>query len=291
MRETSDRKDFHMTIAITGATGQLGRLVIAKLKERATGTPVIALARSPEKAADLGAEVRPFDYDKAETLAPALAGVDTLLLISASEVGRRVPQHRAVIDAAKAAGVKRIVYTSLLRADTAQVGLAQEHRDTEAALAASGLPVTLLRNGWYTENYLASVPAALEHNALLGSAGDGRISSATREDYAEAAAVAVLDDSHAGKTYELAGDTSYTLTDLAAAISAKAGRTIPYVDMPVPEYAAVLEKAGFPAPVAQMFADFDTAAQRGEFFDDSHTLSKLIGRPTTPLDSAVAAAL
>ncbi|MEC7259836.1 MAG: SDR family oxidoreductase [Pseudomonadota bacterium] len=280
-----------MTIAITGATGQLGRLVIAKLKERATGTPVIALARSPEKAADLGAEVRPFDYDKAETLAPALAGVDTLLLISASEVGRRVPQHRAVIDAAKAAGVKRIVYTSLLRADTAQVGLAQEHRDTEAALAASGLPVTLLRNGWYTENYLASVPAALEHNALLGSAGDGRISSATREDYAEAAAVAVLDDSHAGKTYELAGDTSYTLTDLAAAISAKAGRTIPYVDMPVPEYAAVLEKAGFPAPVAQMFADFDTAAQRGEFFDDSHTLSKLIGRPTTPLDSAVAAAL
>lgn len=280
-----------MTIAITGATGQLGRLVIAKLRERAPDTPVVALARSPEKAADLGAELRPFDYDKAETLAPALAGVDTLLLISASEVGRRVPQHQAVIDAAKAAGVKRIVYTSLLRADTAQVGLAQEHRDTEAALAASGLPVTLLRNGWYTENYLASVPAALEHNALLGSAGDGRISSATREDYAEAAAVAVLDESHAGKTYELAGDTSYTLTDLAAAISAKAGRTIPYVDVPVPEYAAVLEKAGFPAPVAQMLADFDTAAQRGEFFDDSHTLSTLIGRPTTPLDSAVAAAL
>ena len=135
------------------------------------------------------------------------------------------------------------------------------------------------------------MPAALEHNALLGSAGDGRISSATREDYAEAAAVAVLDESHAGKTYELAGDTSYTLTDLAAAVSAKAGRTIPYVDMPVPEYAAVLEKAGFPAPVAQMLADFDTAAQRGEFFDDSHTLSTLIGRPTTPLDSAVAAAL
>ena len=280
-----------MTIAITGATGQLGRLVIAKLKERRPDTPVVALARSPEKAADLGAEVRPFDYDKVETLAPALAGVDTLLLISASEVGRRVPQHQAVIDAAKATGVKRIVYTSLLHANTAQVGLAQEHRDTEAALAASGLPVTLLRNGWYTENYLASVPAALEHNALLGSAGDGRISSATREDYAEAAAVAVLDESHAGKTYELAGDTSYTLTDLAAAVSAKAGRTIPYVDMPVPEYAAVLEKAGFPAPVAQMLADFDTAAQRGEVFDDSHTLSTLIGRPTTPLDSAVAAAL
>ncbi|TMV15347.1 SDR family oxidoreductase [Arenibacterium halophilum] len=280
-----------MTIAITGATGQLGRLVVEKLRERAPDTPVVALARSPEKADDLGTEVRPFDYDKVETLAPALAGVETLLLISASEVGRRVPQHQAVIDAAKAAGVKRIVYTSLLRADTAQVGLAQEHRDTEAALAASGLAVTLLRNGWYTENYLASLPAALEHNALLGSAGDGRISSATREDYAEAAAVAMLDESHAGRTYELAGDTSYTLTDLAAAISAKAGRTIPYVDMPVPEYAAVLEKAGFPAPVAQMLADFDTAAKRCEFFDDSHTLSTLIGRPTTPLDSAVAAAL
>ena len=170
-----------MTIAITGATGQLGRLIIEKLKA-AGQADVIALARSPENAADLGVPARAFDYDQPDTLAPALSGVDTLMFISASEIGRRVDQHRAVIEAAKTAGVAYVVYTSVLHADTSALSLAEEHRQTEALLAASGLTVTLLRNGWYTENYAASIPSALEHGAFVGAAGDARISSAARAD-------------------------------------------------------------------------------------------------------------
>ncbi|MGI3168935.1 SDR family oxidoreductase [Pseudooceanicola sp. C21-150M6] len=278
-----------MTFAVTGATGQLGRLVISKLK--AQGAEVIALARSPEKAADLGVETRAFDYDQPATLAPALAGVDTLLMISASEIGKRVPQHKAVIDAAKAAGVGHIVYTSVLHADTSELSLAGEHRETEAMLAASGLTVTLLRNGWYTENYAASIPSALEHGAFVGSAGDGLISSAAREDYADAAVVVLAGKAEAGKTYELAGDTAYTLTDLAAELSKQSGKDIPYADMPEAAYAEVLTGAGFPAPMAQAFAGFDTAAKNGALYENGKALSALIGRPTTPLSETVKATI
>jgi len=198
-----------MTIAITGATGQLGRLVIAALKAKAPGTEIIALARAPEKAADLGVTARAFDYDAPEGLAPALDGVETLLLISGSEVGKRVPQHKAVIAAAQAAGVGHIVYTSLLNAPDSPLMLAPEHAATEAALAGSGLGVTLLRNGWYTENYLMSLPAALEHKALIGAAGNGKIASATRADMAEAAAAVLADKALQGKTYDLVGE-AYT---------------------------------------------------------------------------------
>jgi len=279
-----------MTIAVTGATGQLGRLVISKLKDK-TEEPVIALARSPEKAADLGTEARAFDYDQPDALAAALDGVDTLLLISASEIGKRVPQHKAVIDAAKAAGVSRIVYTSVLHADTSTLSLAGEHRETEALLAASGLPTTLLRNGWYTENYAASIPSAVEHGAFVGSAGAGKIASAAREDYADAAVAVLTSEGHAGKTYELAGDTAYTLTDLAAELTSQTGKTIPYADMPEADYAGVLTGAGFPAPVAEAFAGFDTAAKGGALFDDGKQLSALIGHPTTPMSKTVAATL
>jgi len=283
------------TIALTGASGQLGQLVIEALLKKVPASTIIATARTPGKIQHLaakGVEVREADYDRPETLAAAFAGVDTLLLISASEVGKRVPQHQAVIDAAKRAGVKRLVYTSLLHADTSPVSLAEEHRLTEAALKASGIPTVILRNNWYAENYLASLPVALQHGAIVGSAGEGRISWATREDYAEAtAAVLASAADHVGRIYELAGDEAYTLADLAAEVSRQTGKSIVYTDMPEAAYRDVLLGAGLPEPVAAMIAGADVDASNGAFFDDSRQISALTGRPTTTLADSVAQAL
>ncbi len=280
-----------MTIAVTGATGQLGRLVIAKLKERTAADQIVALARSPEKASDLGVQVRPFDYARSDSLAPALAGVETLLLISSSEVGRRSAQHRDVISAAQAAGVRRIVYTSLLHADSSPLDLAAEHLDTEAALAQADIPTTILRHGWYSENYTGSISGALAGGAFLGSAGDARIASAARADYAEAAAVVLTTTGHDGRVYELAGDTAWTLSDLADEISRQTGRDIPYKDLAAAEYAAILRSFGLPEGLAGAIAGWDVAASRGALFDDGRQLSTLIGRPTTSLAAVVEAAL
>jgi NAD(P)H dehydrogenase (quinone) len=280
-----------MTIAITGATGQLGRLVVSKLKDRVSDAEIIALVRSPEKASDLGVTTRAANYDKRETLTDALAGVDTLLLISSSEVGKREAQHRNVIEAAKKAGVKRIVYTSLLHADTSPLDLAAEHLATENALKASGVPFTILRNGWYTENYTGSIAGALAGGAFIGSASDGKISSATRSDFADAAVAVLTSEGHEGKTYELAGDESYTLSDLAAEVSRQSEKEIPYKDLPEAEYAAALTGLGLPQGLAQAIAGWDTGASQNGLFDDSGELSNLIGRRTTPLSLAVADAL
>ncbi len=280
-----------MTIAITGATGQLGRLVIQQLKQRTDAANLIALARSTAKAADLGIAVREADYAKPATLATALQGVDTLLLISSSEIGQRAAQHRNVIDAARQAGVKRIVYTSLLHVDTSPLSLAGEHVETEQMLKASGIPHTILRNGWYTENYTGSVKPAVANGAFVGSARDGKISSAARADYAEAAAVVLTSAGHDGTTYELAGDTSYTLTELAAEISKQAGKTIPYQDLPQADYAAILKSIGLPEGFADAIASWDVGASQGALFDEGRQLSKLIGRPTTALAASVAQAL
>jgi len=280
-----------MSIAVTGATGQLGRLVIAALKAKAPGAKIVALARSPEKAADLGVEARAFDYSTPGALAAALAGVDALLLISSSEIGRRVAQHRNVIAAAKAAGVGRLVYTSLLHADRSPIGLAEEHRATEADLVASGVPYVILRNGWYAENYTMAVPAALAQGALIGSAGEGRLSLAPRADYAEAAAAVLTGAGQPGRTYELAGDEAVTLADLAAEIGRQSGRAIPYKNLSQDAYAAALKAAGLPAPLADLLAAWDIDASHGALFDDGRQLSALIGRPTTPLAEAVRAAL
>ncbi|MGI4840910.1 MAG: SDR family oxidoreductase [Janthinobacterium lividum] len=273
-------------IAITGATGQLGRLVITALLERVPAAQVVALVRDPQKAediAELGVDVRHADYNQPGTLGAALAGVEKLLLISSNELGQRANQHRAVIDAARAAGVKLVAYTSVLHADTSALGLAEEHRQTEQALQASGVPYVLLRNGWYSENYLAGVASALAHNALLGSAGEGRISSASRADYAAAAAVVLTGNDHAGKVYELAGDDSYTLSQLAALIAQQSGTEVAYRNLPQAEYEKVLVDAGLPEPVAELLADSDAAAAKGALFDDEKQLSALIGRPTTPV--------
>ena len=280
-----------MTLAVTGATGHLGRLVIQSLKAKASEEAIVALVRSPERAEDLAVEARAFDYGRPDTLAPALSGIDTLLLISSSEVGRRAAQHRNVIEAAKAAGVKRIVYTSILHADRTPISLGEEHRATEAALSFSGLQITILRNGWYAENYTASIPAVLANGAFIGSAGEGRISLATRADYAEAAAVVLAGRGHEGRIYELAGDEAVTLAELAAEISRQTGRDIPYRDLPKAEYAAILKQVGLPEDVAEGVAAWDVDASNGALFDDSRQLSKLIGRPTTPLAEAVRAAI
>jgi NAD(P)H dehydrogenase (quinone) len=281
-----------MKIAITGATGQLGRLVIGQLKTALPASNIIALARTPARGAGLGVEVRHAEYGQPETLANALTGVNTLLLISSSEVGQRVAQHRNVLKAAQKSGVNWLVYTSLLHADKSAIrSLAEEHLDTEGELKSSGLPFTILRNGWYTENYAASVPAALSGGAFLGCAGDGKISSVARADYAEGAVRVLTSEGHLGRTYELAGDIAYTLSDLAAEISRQTGRSIPYKNLTEEQYTAVLISAGLPRAVAQAYANFDTGASQGALFDDGYQLSKLIHRPTTPLATSVADAL
>ncbi|WP_419964529.1 SDR family oxidoreductase [Pantoea vagans] len=281
-------------IAVTGATGQLGRIVIDALLKNVPAAEIVAAVRTPAKAADLaalGVIVRQADYGQPETLEAAFAGVDKLLLISGSEVGQREAQHKAVIDAAKAAGVSFIAYTSLLHADTSPLGLGVEHRATEALLKAAGIPFALLRNGWYTENYAASIPPALAHHAFIGAAGEGRIASAARQDYAEAAAEVMTRDDQAGKVYELSGDDSYTLAQFAAEIAAQSGEKVEYVNLSQADFAAALKGAGLPEGLAEMLADSDAGAEKGGLFDDSRQLSKLIGRPTTSWQAVIRAAL
>lgn len=272
--------------AVTGASGQLGRLVIEDLLTRTEPARIVALVRHPVKLADLagrGVVVRRFDYNDQTCLAPALAGVDRLLLISSSEVGRREAQHRAVIDAAKGSGVTFIAYTSILRADSSPLGLAVEHRATEAAIRESGLSYAFLRNGWYTENYTMSAAAAIEHGAVLGSTGEGLISAAARADYAEAAAKVLIDETDTDRIYELAGDTGFTLTEYAAALARASGKPVRYVHLTEADYRVALEDIGLPAPFAAMLAESSATAAKGALFEDGRALSQLIERPTTPL--------
>ena len=277
-------------IAITGATGQLGQHVLENLLTTVPADQVVAIVRNPAKAESLsqkGVVVRQADYGDEAALTAALQGVDKLLLISSSEVGQRAVQHRNVINAAKAAGVKFIAYTSLLHADTSPLGLADEHIATEKMLADSGIAYALLRNGWYTENYLASAPPAIEHGVFIGAAGNGKIASATRADYAAAAARVIAEEGHAGKVYELAGDEAWTLSELAAELSKQSGKNVVYQNLSEADFAAALKGVGLPAGLADMLADSDTGASKGGLFDDSRTLSALIGRPTTTLADSI----
>ena len=282
-------------IVITGATGQLGRLVIANLLKHVPANQIIAAARTPSKAADLaalGVEVREADYGKPATLAKALAGATSLLLISAHPTPVQVAEHKAVIDAAKTAGVQLLAYTSLLRADTSTLLVAPDHLATEQYLAASGIPWVFLRHPSYVENYTASLASALEHGGIAGSAGDGRNSAATRADLAEAAAVVLTTPGRAGKIYELGSDVAFTMVEFAAEVSKQSGKKIVYNNLPQQAYQAMLESLGVPTKFANLAADSDAkAASHGELYTKSRDLSGLIGHPTTTLAAAVAAAL
>ena len=278
-------------IAVTGATGQLGRLVIDNLLEKIQASEIVAAVRSPDKAkdlADLGVNVRTADYSKPETLKPAFERVKKLLLVSSSEIGLRARQHSAVIAAAGKAGVGLLAYTSILHADRSPLALSAEHKLTEAQLRESDIPHVILRNGWYTENYTAGIPAALEHGTLLGCAGEGRISSAAREDYAAAAAAVLLSENQEGLVYELAGDEAFTMNDLAAEVTRQSGQEIIYKNMPEDEYRELLIKAGLPELLAKLLADSDRGASLDGLYDDSRQLSQLIGRPTRTMKESVA---
>lgn len=282
-------------ILVTGASGQLGSLVIDHLLKTTPAAQIGATVRSAAKAAALsarGVNVFVADYDKPGTLDAAFAGVKRLLLISSSEIGSRFRQHRNAIEAARRAGVELLVYTSLLHADSSPLGLAEEHRQTEAALRGSGISHVILRNGWYTENYAASVPAALAHGVFLGAAGEGRISSAARADYAEAAAkILTSSEDQSGRVYELAGDESYTLSGFASEIARQSGKPISYKNLPEAGFKAALTGAGLPEALATLLADSDAGAAKGALFDEGRQLSRLIGRPTTPAAATISAAL
>ncbi|HCR3467037.1 TPA: SDR family oxidoreductase [Proteus mirabilis] len=281
-------------IAITGATGLLGQHVIENLLQTVPANQIVAFARDVKKGSSLsqkGVLVRQADYNDKASLITALQGVDKLLLISSSEVGKRTIQHRNVIEAAKSADVQFIAYTSILHADRSPLSLHVEHVETEKMLADSGISYTLLRNGWYTENYLASVPAALERGVFLGAAGDGKIASATRADYALAAARVISEEGHIGKVYELAGDEAWTLEQLAKELTKQSGKQVIYNNLSQADFVAALKTAGLPDKLSNMLADSDIGASKGGLFDDSHTLSKLIGRRTTTLAESIKAIL
>lgn len=278
------------TYGVTGASGHLGRLVVENLLDRGVpATEIVAIARNTEKAVDLAARgvvVRHADYSRPQTLPAALAGVRRLLLVSGNEVGQRVAQHTAVIEAAKAAGVERTAYTSILRADTTGNPLAPEHKATEEVLTASGMPYTLLRHSWYTEVYTDQLPQYLERGEILGAAGSGRVSAVPRIDYAAAAATVLTGDGHDNAVYELGG-TPFTFPELAAAITEATGTKVVYRDLPAAEYTAALESSGLDAGSARFVAALDESIARGELETTPDTLIRLIGRPTTPLVEAV----
>ncbi len=282
-------------IAITGANGQLGRLVIASLLNRVSAEEIVALVRSPENATDLnalGVQIRQADYNAPETLPSALAGVEKLLLISGSEVGQRVPQHKAVIEAAQAAGIKLLAYTSILKADQSPLMLAAEHKTTEELIQAADIPAVILRNGWYNENYSAQAPDATGLGVVAGAAADGKFASAARADYAEAAAVVLTSEqSHAGKVYELAGSSAFTLAEFAQQVAENSGKAVNYQPMSEQAFRDLLVQVGLPEGFAGALADAEKYAAEGWLFDDSGVLEQLIGRTTKPLAESVQEAL
>ena len=279
-----------MKIAITGATGQLGQLVIQALLTHVSADNIVALVRNETKALELkqqNIELRHFDYDSPETLVPALTGIDKLLLISANEIGRRTAQHQAVIEAARNAKVPYIAYTSLLRANTSPLGLAQEHRETEALIQASGLTYTFLRNNWYSENYIASAVQNAASGQLFSAAKDGKISSASRADYAEAAAIVLASTDHDNKTYELAGSENFTKADLAKFMEQASGKKVSHIELSASDLTQGLQRGGLPETLISVIVDADIRTAQGAMYSESKDLEKLIGRKPITIQSQI----
>ncbi|PXY37097.1 NAD(P)-dependent oxidoreductase [Prauserella sp. PE36] len=275
-------------IVVTGANGHLGRLVIEALKQTVPAGRIVAAARRPEKAADLGVEVREADYDRPDTLKTAFDGAEKVLLISGSEVGKRVPQHTAVVEAAEQAGVSLLAYTSAPKADTSPLILAPEHKATEEVIRDSGLPYAILRNNWYIENYEQSIRQAAETGAYVGSAGEGRVAGATRADYAAGAAAVLAGEGHENKVYEFSGDTAFSYADIAAAVAEATGKDVTYQDLSPEDHRAALLAAGLPEETAGFLVALDGNTRDGLLSEATGELARLIGRPTTPLRDAVA---
>ncbi|HWK41279.1 MAG TPA: SDR family oxidoreductase [Croceibacterium sp.] len=281
------------TYAVTGASGQLGKLVLEDLLRQVPASDIVALARDPAKLADYaakGVQVRAADYDDPASLKAALTGVDRLLLISGNAVGQRERQHGNVIDAAKDAGVSYLAYTSILKGDKSRLQLAPEHVATEKLLASSGLNYDVLRNGWYSENYVGGLAHSVAAGKIFAAVGEGKLSTATRADFAAGAAAALV-KGKGGDVYEFAGDDAWTMQDFAAEVSRQAGKPVEYVNQSEADYAKTLEGAGLPPPVAAMLSNTSVLSGEGELYDSSKTLSTLSGRPTTPISETIAAAL
>jgi NAD(P)H dehydrogenase (quinone) len=284
-----------MIYAVTGSTGHLGRLVVEVLAKHRPPSQIVALARDPAKARELdqfAGSVRAFDYDKPETLTPALHDVNKLVLISSNAIGGRVKQHKAVIDAAKAAGVELIAYTGILHGQKSPINFGKEHHETEMLLTQSGLRRVFLRNGWYIENYVLFLKHALASGVFPASAGNGRISAAGRADYAEAAALSLIqDDGSTERVFELAGDNAFTLSKFVAEASRQANKPIAYKNLSELDFATLLTKFGLPPHLAADLAQSSSATARDALFDDSRALSRLIGHPTMSYNSVIASAL
>ncbi|MGI5197420.1 SDR family oxidoreductase [Streptomyces sp. CA-288835] len=282
-----------MSIVVTGATGHLGRLVIEGLLEKVPADQITAVARSEEKAADYaarGVKIAVADYSAPETFDNVFSAGDKVLLISGSEIGNdRVGQHKVVLEAAKAARVALLAYTSAPGSLTA--ALADDHRGTEAAILESGVTYTLLRNGWYHENYTENLAPVLEHGAVVQAAGEGKVSSASRADYAAAAVAVLTGEGHENKTYELGGDIAWSFAEYAAEVAKQSGKEIAYSPVSVEVYTGILTGVGLPEPVAATIAGVDASVEKGELVVTSGDLSRLIGRPTTPIADSIALAL
>jgi NAD(P)H dehydrogenase (quinone) len=279
---------------VTGATGKLGRHVMEGLLRKVPAAELAVAVRNVGKAADFagrGVAVRHADYDQPDTLGAAFIGIDKVLLISASEVGKRAAQHLAVIKAARGAGVRFLAYTSMLRADTSRLALAREHKMTEDAIRGSGLAYVFLRNGWYIENHTEQLDAVLKQGAIAGAAGDGRFASAARQDYAAAAVTVLTDRGHENRVYELSGDSPFTLKEFAAEVSKQAGKTIAYTNLSPEQYKNVLVGGGMPDQYADILVDADVGASQGELDGASGDLRRLIGRPSTSFRDAIEVAL
>jgi len=280
-----------MKIAITGSTGQLGKLVIEKLTTLTAASHLVALARDLEKVKSLGIEGRLFDYSKPDMLAKALIGIDKLLIVSSNEIGQRLAQHKNIIDAAKLAGVKHIVYTSLLHADTSSLSLAFEHLETEKILQASGITYTILRNGWYTENFLGSLSSIIANSKVFAASGEGKIAAATRQDYALAAAKVLTTSGHENKIYELAGDIAFNMQEFSDSISKVTNQKITFQNLTAENYKNQLIQFGLPEGLAEFLSQTDVEIEKGQLYSDSKDLSQLIERPTTSLEQAIIDAL
>jgi len=278
--------------AVTGATGHLGTKVISSLRQHVEASKIIAVARDAAKGSALGVAVRIADYKDKEALTRAFDGVDTLLLISSSSLDARRIEHANALVAAKNAAVKHVIYTSLLHGEAWGLPFAEDHLLTEKALKELGADYTILRNGWYWENNTSRIPVAAQSGALIGAAGDAKVSWASRQDFADAAVAVMTGAGHVGQTYELAGDAAHTFRDLAAEAARQIGRAVRYDNLSEADFAATLEGAGLPRPVALMVAEIEArGVAMSRLKDSSGALSKLIGRPTQTIELAVAEAL